>query len=92
MTINFKFHANILSLAAGVPCVALGYRFKVFDLASSLEMEECVVSTNSNSLEQDILKRIEYIEENQSSIMEKYKTKEALYVPMLTEPFIQKLI
>ncbi len=92
MTINFKLHANILSLAAGVPCVALGYRFKVFDLASSLELEKCVVSTDSINLEEDILTRIAYIEENTSSIMEKYKTKEALYVPMLTEPFIQKLI
>ncbi|MEW4240012.1 polysaccharide pyruvyl transferase family protein [Priestia megaterium] len=92
MTINFKLHANILSLAAGVPCVALGYRFKVFDLASSLELEKCIVSTDSKSLEQDILERIVYIEENESRIVEKYKDREALYRPMLTEPFIQKLI
>ncbi|AUO13967.1 polysaccharide pyruvyl transferase family protein [Priestia megaterium] len=92
MTINFKLHANILSLAAGVPCVALGYRFKVFDLVSSLELEKCVVSTDSNSLEQDILERIAYIEENESSILEKYKNREALHGTMLTEPFIQKLI
>ncbi|PVE74491.1 polysaccharide pyruvyl transferase family protein [Priestia megaterium] len=92
MTINFKLHANILSLAAGVPCVALGYRFKVFDLVSSLELEQCVVSTDSNSLEQDILTTIAYIEGDESSIIEKYKAREALYRPMLTEPFIKKLI
>ncbi|MCL6709552.1 hypothetical protein M8R20_21420 [Pseudomonas sp. R2.Fl] len=92
MTINFKLHANILSLAAGVPCVALVYRFKVFDLASSSKLEKCVVSTNSSNFEQNILMKIAYIEENESSIIKKYKNSEALYRPMLTEPFIKKLI
>ncbi|MFC5364930.1 polysaccharide pyruvyl transferase family protein [Peribacillus frigoritolerans] len=49
LSINFKLHANILSLAGNVPCIALGYRFKVFDLFQSLGLENLVVSTDSDT-------------------------------------------
>jgi len=92
MTINFKLHANILSLAAGVPCVALGYRFKVFDLAHSLGLEECVVSLDSLTLEKDILSRVAYIETNYDDILSQYKESENLYKPCLIEPFQKKIL
>ena len=31
MTINFILHANVISQAAGVPAIPLGYRFKRVD-------------------------------------------------------------
>ncbi|PGY48502.1 polysaccharide pyruvyl transferase family protein [Priestia megaterium] len=91
MTINFKLHANILSLAAGVPCVALGYRFKVFDLAYSLGLEKCVVSPDSLTLEKDVLNRVAYIETNYEDILSQYKGSENLYKPYLIEPFQKKI-
>ncbi|MER2171634.1 MAG: polysaccharide pyruvyl transferase family protein, partial [Psychrobacillus psychrodurans] len=73
-TINFKLHANMLSLAANVPSIPLGYRFKVFDFAALLELPLLVVSTSSKKLSADLLDRISMIEKNQLNPVQQYKT------------------
>ncbi|MBS2967896.1 polysaccharide pyruvyl transferase family protein [Metabacillus sp. KIGAM252] len=91
MTINFKLHPNLLSLSAGVPCVFLGYRFKVFDLAYSAGLEEYALSTGAINLEEEVLNRVDLIEKNTDSILERYKQTQSKYRPLLIEPFEKQL-
>ncbi|QOR85039.1 polysaccharide pyruvyl transferase family protein [Geobacillus stearothermophilus] len=86
-TVNFKLHANVLSLAAGVPAVMLGYRFKVFDFAASIGLERCVISTASPQLERDLLETIAFAEDQQRRIIAQYEAARRRYVPLLLEPF-----
>ncbi|MFC3884176.1 polysaccharide pyruvyl transferase family protein [Bacillus songklensis] len=92
LTINFKLHANLLSLAANVPSVLLGYRFKIFDLAYLLGLEKYIVSTNSSDLETEILKRVHLIEQNHSDIIKDYKERQKAFNPLMIEPFNRGLI
>ena len=64
MTINFKLYANVISQATGVPAIPLGYRFKVFDYSVPMGFLHHVVSTSSIQLTQELLERVEYIENN----------------------------
>ncbi|MFU7592303.1 polysaccharide pyruvyl transferase family protein [Priestia sp. RMT2NF4] len=91
LTINFKLHPNIISLAANVPFIALGYRFKVFDLAYLLGLEDYVLSTDSPNLEGEILNRVNLIEENKESILSKYREVQQIYNPLLIKPFNENL-
>ncbi|MDP9743320.1 UNVERIFIED_ORG: polysaccharide pyruvyl transferase WcaK-like protein [Bacillus sp. B2I3] len=86
LSINFKLHANILSLAGNVPCIALGYRFKVFDLFQSLGLENLVVSTDSDTLALDIMEGIREIELNNEKIIEQYKNRKEQFSPLIIEP------
>ncbi|EIT86680.1 hypothetical protein A374_03879 [Fictibacillus macauensis ZFHKF-1] len=90
MTINFKLHANLLSLTAGVPCVALGYRFKVFDLFHSLDLQNYVVSTGSPSFSIDVMDCIRLIEQQTPEILHTYEQKKQVYLPLLKQ-MIQSL-
>lgn len=89
-TINFKLHANILSLSAGVPCVALGYRFKVFDMFHSLGLEDYVISTGSETLAIDVYEIIQRIEKNHDQIIDQYEASKQKYNNMLIEPIKNK--
>ncbi|WP_338473089.1 polysaccharide pyruvyl transferase family protein [Niallia sp. XMNu-256] len=91
-TINFKLHANMLSLTAGVPAIALGYRFKVFDYAALMDFQHLVVSTSSPQLNQELLERVEYIEKNRERIMERYQSTQTIYKPLLELLFIGKVL
>lgn len=91
LTINFKLHSNLLSLAANVPSIALGYRFKVFDLAHLLELENYVLSTDSPKLEEEILKRVILIEKNKDNIVRRYGEIQKNYYPLLVKPFLEGL-
>jgi len=53
-TINFKLHPNVISAAANTPFIALGYRFKIFDFAKSIEQDNFVIPTDSKNLVEDI--------------------------------------
>ncbi|EQB96347.1 polysaccharide pyruvyl transferase family protein [Geobacillus sp. A8] len=86
-TVNFKLHANLLSLAAGVPAVMLGYRFKVFDFAALLGLDRYVVSTASPQLETDLIDTVALAEQHRRRIMEQYETARRQYIPLLLEPF-----
>ena len=86
-TINFKLHANYLSFTANVPAIALGYRFKVFDSAASLGLEYLVISTDSKQLTQDLLDRVEIIENSSAKIIEQYQATKRHYKPLLESLF-----
>ena len=82
-TINFKLHANLLSLTANVPAIALGYRFKVFDTLALLGLEKFVVSTDSKQLTNEILDRVEIIEKTNMNIMQQYHSIQQTCLPLL---------
>ncbi|MDQ1004181.1 polysaccharide pyruvyl transferase WcaK-like protein [Neobacillus niacini] len=64
-TINLKLHANVLSAVAGIPFIALGYRFKTFDFAISIGLGDLVVPTDDSNIHRSILNLVDYIEEHQ---------------------------
>ena len=86
-TINFKLHANLLSLAANVPAIALGYRFKVFDFVALTGLQHLIISTDSQQLTNEVLERVEIIEQTGTMIMEQYHTSQKTYVPLLESLF-----
>lgn len=92
LSINLKLHGNILSTVAEIPFVCLGYRFKCFDYIKSLDLNELIVPTDSNSIEPDILKTIDYIELNRLIIQQKITSNISLYKKRLMTPFINSLI
>lgn len=86
-TINFKLHANMLSMAAGVPAIPLGYRFKVFDFAALLGLLNLVVSTSSKQLTNDVLDRIAMIEKSELMPVKQYNMTKQTCTPLLESPF-----
>ncbi len=67
-TINLKLHANYLSLAANVPFIALGYRFKVFDFVKSVGLEDYIISTDAQNIDENILNLESQILNNQAEL------------------------
>ncbi|MES7181314.1 polysaccharide pyruvyl transferase family protein, partial [Cutibacterium acnes] len=53
-TVNFKLHAAVLSAVMRIPFIALGYRFKVFDFAASIQSLPYVVSTDDPAVSERI--------------------------------------
>ncbi|MBB6675166.1 polysaccharide pyruvyl transferase family protein [Cohnella nanjingensis] len=49
-SVNLKLHANVMSAAAGVPFVCLGYRFKSYDFMHALQLPEFVLPTSDSKL------------------------------------------
>ncbi|WP_010268042.1 polysaccharide pyruvyl transferase family protein [Paenibacillus senegalensis] len=86
-TINFKLHSNYLSLAAAVPFIALGYRFKVFDFAKSVELEDYVVPTDSEQIKEHILTLEEQLASERTQIVEKMASHRNQYAKRISEPF-----
>lgn len=91
-TINFKLHANYLSLTAKTPAIALGYRFKVFDNAALLGFQHLVISTDSTQITQEILNCIEAIEKNGTKIIREYQSTKKKYTPLLESIFTNSLL
>ncbi|MFD1065860.1 polysaccharide pyruvyl transferase family protein [Oceanobacillus locisalsi] len=90
-TINFKLHANYLSLAAGVPFIALGYRFKIFDFVRSVHLEEFAIATDDTNLVPQIISLEKKITNNRSEIMKTMDKQRQAYRSKLIEPFEQGL-
>lgn len=90
-TINFKMHANYISLAANTPFIAFGYRFKVYDFVQSIGMERLLVRTDSVTLKDDIFERMAYIKENEQFIVTQMESMQQYYQNMLNEPFEKQL-
>lgn len=82
-TINCKLHPNLLLLSSGVPCILLGYRFVVFDMADLLDMQNYVISTGTTDLKTDILKLVPEIEKNGEKIIQKYQKLQKVYNPLI---------
>jgi len=90
-TINFKLHANYLSLAARVPFIALGYRFKIFDFAQSINLGELVIPMSATSIDNKIQALAEHIQQNRTSIIETMTTHQKEYAKRLSVPFKENL-
>ncbi|MET3321390.1 UNVERIFIED_ORG: polysaccharide pyruvyl transferase WcaK-like protein [Peribacillus simplex] len=90
-TINFKLHSNYISLAAHVPFVALGYRFKVFDFVKSSGLDEFIISTDSNTIVEQIINLESIIAKNRSSIINTMKIQQNLYSQRIRVPFENNL-
>ncbi|WP_274653371.1 polysaccharide pyruvyl transferase family protein [Paenibacillus humicola] len=86
-TVNFKLHANVMSAAAEVPYLALGYRFKTFDFAASLEHSQYVLSTDSPDLSGQLIKRKNAIDRQRNSYLHQLKGNLAMYREPLQRPF-----
>lgn len=91
MTVNFKLHANILSAAAGVPFVCLGYRFKCLDFVHSLNSPDSIVLTDSSHLEEDILKAMFHTKNHRLERIQSIKSYQEKYKKILETPFTQQL-
>lgn len=92
LTINFKLHPNLLSLSAGVPAIALGYRFKVFDLFSSLGLENFVLSTSEKQASGKIVDLADTAIQAAKSIKKGYKIKQGVYRPLIEKVFTKSLL
>lgn len=90
-TINYKLHANYISLASKIPFIAIGYRFKVFDFVKSVNLEEFIISTDSKEIEDDIKKLEKTISINSSEIVNRMTSKQNDYRKILSVPFENKL-
>jgi len=90
-TLNYKLHANYLSLASKIPFIALGYRFKIFDFVKSVDLDEFIISTDSNEICDDIMKLEKNISINRDEIIKKMISKQSAYREILNEPFENKL-
>lgn len=86
-TINFKLHANYLSLASHVPFIALGYRFKVFDFIKSVDLEDYIISTDQDDITEQILHLEPKIMKDQTAIISKMKMFQSLYSKRIRVPF-----
>jgi polysaccharide pyruvyl transferase WcaK-like protein len=90
-TMNLKLHANVLSATAEIPFITLGYRFKSFDFAYSVGMENYSISTNSLYITDDIQIKEELIIQNKSKIVEKLQFYKKEYSERLVQPFKKKI-
>lgn len=86
-TINFKLHASYISLSARVPFIALGYRFKVFDFAQSVHMNDFIVPTDAPDLREQILQKASVISSSRGKLIETMSTAQAQYAERIAEPF-----
>ena len=92
LSINFKLHGNIISAAAGVPFVCLGYRSKCFDFVKSIDLNELIVPTDEKLMVKDIQRAIEFINFNSSSISHKLIKYKELYSKRLLCPFEEGIL
>nr|WP_255454196.1 polysaccharide pyruvyl transferase family protein [Pontibacillus sp. HMF3514] len=90
-TINFKLHANLISLAANTPAIALAYRFKVYDFVQSVDLHKLVISTDSNNINHELMNLETFINKERDTIMNKVNHKKGDYINMINTPFDQKL-
>ena len=85
--IGFKLHANVLAAAAGVPFVALGYRFKVLDFAASLGLQAFVVPTDAADIAGAVLARVDRVRRERASLTARLAEGRRLYAERLRAPF-----
>ncbi|MBG9795675.1 hypothetical protein ABD76_25735 [Paenibacillus dendritiformis] len=93
-TVDFKLHAAVLSAVMRVPFIALGYRFKVYDFAASIDAIRYVVSTDSSTLGHELMHLSSLIEGNYRKTVAALDKQVVQYqkVNMLAEPFFHRLI
>jgi polysaccharide pyruvyl transferase WcaK-like protein len=85
--IGLKLHANVLAAAAGVPFVALGYRFKVLDFAASLGLQAFVVPTDASDIAGEVLARVGRVMRERAGLTARLAEGRRLYAERLRAPF-----
>lgn len=70
-TINFKLHANILSMAYKKPFICLSYGLKGYDFCDSIDSTKLCIPTDKVKAD-DILDKINYIRLNYRDLQNKY--------------------
>ncbi|BFT74318.1 polysaccharide pyruvyl transferase family protein [Paenibacillus sp. P36] len=88
-TVNFKLHANVMSAAAEVPFIALGYRMKTFDFVESIGLHSSVVSTDEERLAEKLEQTSSHILENWKLDRHRLQANIAAYQTSLRSPFLQ---
>lgn len=90
-TINFKLHANLLSAAANVPFVCIGYRFKSFDLMHGLDLADWIVASDDSQLAVKLLEKVQAAAAwRQGFISKLEKGRQTAYQSLVT-PFRERL-
>ena len=90
-TVNYKLHASVFSAVMGVPFIALGYRFKVFDFAASIDSLLYTVSTDEVDITERLLTLAQQIKSNYPAIVQSINRNVSKYGGMLTRPFFEIL-
>lgn len=90
-TVNLKLHANILSAAANVPFICLGYRFKSYDFIHSMNLPNMIIPTHCSQIEADLLDTSTYILNNREFIIDHFHKLRQLVTTELEKNFIKKL-
>lgn len=91
-TVNFKLHANLLSYAAGVPFLCLGYRFKCFDFAHSVGISDFVLPTDSPRLAERMLEAAEQLENEREQTLRRMNRCRDVYRERLEAPFARNFL
>lgn len=88
-TVNFKLHANIISHAAGVPFVCLGYRFKCFDYAYSVGVPDTIVPMDAAHLQERLLQAASRLGSSRNGILSKLRRHQEHYRERLMKSFLE---
>ncbi|MGD6969305.1 polysaccharide pyruvyl transferase family protein [Rossellomorea vietnamensis] len=86
-TINLKLHGNVISAAADVPPILLAYRYKVFDFAQSINLNQLAVSTDSLTIEEEILNLEQLIGSDRENIIKNMRSPIQRYKKIINKPF-----
>ena len=88
-TVNFKLHANIISHAAGVPFVCLGYRFKCFDYVYSVDMPDFIVPMDAADLEERLLQAASRAVSSRNGIVSALRRRQEDYRERVMKSFLE---
>ncbi|GMK40798.1 hypothetical protein PCCS19_38540 [Paenibacillus sp. CCS19] len=90
-TINLKLHASLLSAAANVPFVCIGYRFKSFDLMHGLDLSDWIISSDDPQSANKLLEKVQAAATCRESYISKLEQgRETAYQSLVT-PFRERL-
>lgn len=90
-TVNLKVHANILSAAANIPFICLGYRFKSYDFVYSMNLPDIIIPTNFPQIEEALLHTAAHIQNNKESIIKRFHELHQLVKTELETPFVKQI-
>ncbi|KGX89274.1 beta 1,4 glucosyltransferase [Pontibacillus marinus BH030004 = DSM 16465] len=90
-TINLKLHANLISLAANTPPIALAYGFKVYDFAKSTQLDQFVIPTDSMQMKSELMEMEALINQERDKIINRVNEIKAEYINHISSPFNQHL-
>ncbi|MCK9861245.1 polysaccharide pyruvyl transferase family protein [Paenibacillus sp. ATY16] len=90
-TINLKLHANLLSAAANVPFVCIGYRFKGFDLMNGLDLADWIVASDDRQLADKLTQKVQAAAAWREGYIGKLEEGRQAAYQSLVKPFAEKL-